>query len=126
MAPTSQLPSQETFRLLEDVLKRRATADRVRKTKNVASAEDYRVMRAEQNRTQYLPPVDLDNTKASIYYTREKFISYCKHIEESDWLQAIKPRNCDKGMMMGFLHWICEKAQKTKRRPGKRKALSQY
>jgi hypothetical protein len=43
------------------------------------SGEDYRLMEVDLDNKQFLQPLDADNTKASIYYIRQKFIRYaCK------------------------------------------------
>ena len=40
------------------------------------SGEDYRLMEVDLNNKQFLQPLDADNTKASIYYIRQKFMRY--------------------------------------------------
>jgi hypothetical protein len=42
------------------------------------------------------------------------------------WDIAILEKNCDKGMMISFLHWTCEHYLSKKRKKGKRKSLNQY
>jgi hypothetical protein len=43
------------------------------------SGEDYRLMEVDLDNKQFLQLLDADNTKASIYYIRQKFIMYaCK------------------------------------------------
>ena len=39
------------------------------------SGEDYQMMEAVLNNKQFLQPLDADNTKASIYYIRQKFMN---------------------------------------------------
>jgi hypothetical protein len=43
-----------------------------------------------------------------------------------DWRTALKPQNCDKGMIMSFLHWICQNYLAKRRKKGKRKSVNQY
>ena len=81
MAPMIQPPSQDTINTLQKVLKRRVDANRILKEreKNMLSGDDYRLMEDNLNKKQFLQPLDADNTKASIYYIRQKFIRYgCK------------------------------------------------
>ena len=40
------------------------------------SREDYRLMEVDLDNKQFLQLLDADNTKASIYYIRQKFIRY--------------------------------------------------
>jgi hypothetical protein len=40
------------------------------------SREDYQAMEVELNNKPFLAPLDANNTRASIYYTRQKFIRY--------------------------------------------------
>jgi len=43
------------------------------------SRNDYRLIEVNLNNKQFLQLLDADNTKASIYYIRQKFIRYaCK------------------------------------------------
>jgi hypothetical protein len=78
MAPTIQIPAEITHRTLQNVLKRRVDANRILKerAKKVLSGEDYRLREADLNNTQFLQPVDTENTKASVYYIRQKFTRY--------------------------------------------------
>jgi len=78
MAPMIQPPSQDTINTLQNVLKRRIDTNRIIKEreKKELSGEDYRLMEIELNNKQFLQPLDADNTKASIYYIRQKFIRY--------------------------------------------------
>jgi hypothetical protein len=81
MAPMIQPPSQDTINTLQNVLKRRINANRILKEreKNMLSGDDYRLMEVNLNNKQFLQLLDADNTKASIYYIRQKFIRYaCK------------------------------------------------
>ena len=38
--------------------------------------EDYQIIEVVLNNKQFLQPLDADNTKASIYYIRQKFMKY--------------------------------------------------
>ncbi|TVY17612.1 hypothetical protein LARI1_G005247, partial [Lachnellula arida] len=83
----------------------------------------------EYDKTAFLQPLDADNTKASIYYTRRKWIRYYKHKKLGSWQKALLAEKCSKGKMIGFLRWICEvyivpKSKRGKR--GKRKSVNQY
>jgi hypothetical protein len=40
------------------------------------SGEDYQMMEVVLNNKQFLQPLDANNTKASIYYIRKKFMKY--------------------------------------------------
>ena len=40
------------------------------------NGEDYRLREVDLNNTQFLQPVDTENTKASVYYIRQKFTRY--------------------------------------------------
>jgi hypothetical protein len=76
MAPMIQPPSQDTINALQNVLKRRIDTNRILKEreKKMLSGEDYRLMEVDLDNKQFLQPLDADNTKASIYYIREKFV----------------------------------------------------
>jgi len=45
------------------------------------SREDYRIMEDVLNDKQFLQPLDADNTKASIYYIRQKFMKYVCYLD---------------------------------------------
>ena len=145
MAPTIQIPAEDTLKTLQNVLKKRIDANRILKEKEIISGEDYRLMRVDLNSTHFLQPIDADNTKASIYYIRQKFSRsarrleslrseqvrltrdrYCDHVHAEHWRTAILAQNCDKGMIMLFLYWICETYLAKKRKGGKRKSVNQY
>jgi len=40
------------------------------------SKDDYQLIKVNLNNKQFLQPLDANNTKASIYYIRQKFIRY--------------------------------------------------
>jgi len=128
MAPTIQIPVEDSLKTLRHVLKKRVDASRVLKEreKKTLRGEDYRRMEAAYDNKGFLQPLDSDNTKASIYYIRHKFMRYCEHGEAGDWDIAIKKVNCGKGRMMAFLRWICEEYIAKKRKAGERKSVNQY
>jgi hypothetical protein len=80
MAPRIQIPAEATLRTLQNVLKRRVDANRILKEreKKLLSGEGYRRLEVDLNNKQFLQPVDSENTKASIYYIRQKFIRYAR------------------------------------------------
>jgi hypothetical protein len=83
MAPTIQPPSQDTIKALQNVLKRRIDTNRIIKEseKKMLSGEDYQMMEVVLNNKQFLQPLDADNTKASIYYIRQKFMKYACNLD---------------------------------------------
>lgn len=78
MAPTIQVPAEHTLKALQNVLKKRTDANRILKEreKKMLNGEGYRHMEVDLNNEQFLQPVDADDTKASIYYIRQKFTRY--------------------------------------------------
>jgi hypothetical protein len=78
MALTIQPLLQDTIKALQNVLKRRIDTNRIIKEreKKMLSGEDYQMMEVVLNNKQFLQPLDADNTKASIYYIRQKFMKY--------------------------------------------------
>jgi hypothetical protein len=78
MAPIIELPPLDALDALTNVVKRRIEGNRVRKEKEKTNltCEDYREMRTDLNKQQFILPLDSDNTKASIYYIKRKFIRY--------------------------------------------------
>jgi hypothetical protein len=72
MAPIIQLPAQDAVSTLQNILKRRIEANRIQKEreKKILSGEDYQLIYIDLNKTHFLPPIDADNTKTSIYYIR--------------------------------------------------------
>ena len=74
--------SEETLKTIENVLKRRRDTKRILKEKERErlSGEDYQLMEVALNQKQFLQPLDADNTKAGIYYIRQKFIRYARVI----------------------------------------------
>ncbi|KAE8440383.1 hypothetical protein EG329_008182 [Mollisiaceae sp. DMI_Dod_QoI] len=129
MAPTIQVPAEHTLKALQNVLKKRTDANRILKEreKRMLNGEGYQRLEVNLNNEQFLQPADSDDTKASIYYIRQKFTRYCDHHEDAGpWLTAILKKNCNKGRMMSFLHWICETYLAKRRKVGKRKTVNQY
>jgi hypothetical protein len=51
----------------------------------VLTGEDYQLLEVDLNNKQFLQPVDTHNTKASVYYIRQKFTRYAyKTLDLSD------------------------------------------
>ena len=78
MAPTIQVLAEDTLKTLQNVLKRRIDSNQILKErkKQMLSGEDYQLMEVDLNNKQFLQPLDADNTKASIFYIRQKFMRY--------------------------------------------------
>jgi hypothetical protein len=78
MAPAIQVPAARTFNILENVVKKRADANRILKEreKQMPSGEDYDQMEVDLDNKPFLQPVDAEDTKASIYYIRQKWMKY--------------------------------------------------
>lgn len=78
MAPINELPPLDALDALTSVVKRRIEDNRVlkEKQKSKLTCEDYRQMRTDLNKQQFILPLDSDNTKASINYIKQKFIRY--------------------------------------------------
>ena len=78
MAPIIELPPLDALDALTSVVKRRIEGNRVlkEKEKTKLTSEDYRQMRTNLNKQQFILPIDSKNTKASIYYIKQKFIRY--------------------------------------------------
>jgi hypothetical protein len=87
MAPTIQVPAARTFNILENVLKKRTVANRIlmEREKQMLSEEDYQRMEVGLDNKPFLQPVDAEDTKASIYYVRQKFMKYPRKI----WILVI-------------------------------------
>lgn len=57
------------------------------KEKQMLSREDYQHMEVVLNKKQFLQPPYSDNTKANIYYIRQKFIRYARYdVDPSGWI----------------------------------------
>jgi hypothetical protein len=76
MAPIKELPPLDALDALTSVVKRRFQENRVlmEKQKSRLTCEDYRQMRTDLNKQQSILPLDSENTKASIYYIKQKFV----------------------------------------------------
>ncbi|KAK7600653.1 hypothetical protein V3481_002184 [Fusarium oxysporum f. sp. vasinfectum] len=74
-------------RMLEDIYQRRPSPDK------------YRRMAYNLNQTRFIPPPDSENTRANLYYIRQKFIRYCSEVKVQQWQTAIRPHLCDKGFI---------------------------
>src|SRR4051812_19202516 len=98
MAPVIQIPEEDTLKTLQNVLKKRVDANRILKEreKQQLSAEEYRLMEIKHNKKPFLQPTDAENTKASIYYIRQKFIRYvCSYkFWCFDQIELIEDRFC--------------------------------
>jgi hypothetical protein len=80
MAPI-QIPVEDTLETLQKVLKRRTEAHQALKDRKVLGGGDYQRLEDEYDKTSFIQPLDADNTKASIYYTRRKWARYAWEIE---------------------------------------------
>jgi hypothetical protein len=80
MAPIIRIPAEDTLKTIQDALKKRADANRILKerVKKALTGEEYRLMEVRLDNKPFLQPLDADNTKASIYYIRQKFIRYAR------------------------------------------------
>ena len=76
----NQVPVARTFNILENVLKKRTDANRILKQreKQMPSGEDYDRMEVDLDNEPFLQPVDAEDTKASIYYVRQKWMKYAR------------------------------------------------
>lgn len=52
--------------------------------------------------------------------------SFCRDNDYGPWKVAISAHICDKGLIMSFLHWICQKYVLPRRKRSKKKTLNQY
>lgn len=80
MAPTIQVLVEYTLKALQNILKKRTNTNRILKEreKKVLNGEGYRHIEADLNNEKFLQPVDAEDTKASIYYIRQKFTRYAR------------------------------------------------
>jgi hypothetical protein len=78
MAPIIELPALDALSALNNIIKRRIKGNRIRKEKEKTNLtrDDFREMRTNLNKEHFISPLDSDNTKASIYYIKQKFIRY--------------------------------------------------
>lgn len=81
MAPSIQVPAADTLKTLQNVVQRRLNANRILKEreKKALKGEDYRLLEVNLDSKPRLQPADSENTKASIYYIRQKFIRWAYH-----------------------------------------------
>jgi hypothetical protein len=82
--PTTRQPPLAVLNKLTSFANRRFESCRVEKQKKDASGADYQELRAELNKKKFLAPLDSDNTRASIYYIKMKFIRYDKTSDTMD------------------------------------------
>jgi len=78
MAPKIQIPLNDTFKALHNAVRKRINTGQVLKEreKTAYTARDYQRKRTELNQKKFLQPLDADNSKASIYYIRQKLTRY--------------------------------------------------
>lgn len=83
MAPIIELPPMDALDALTSVVKRRIEGNRILKEKQMSklTCEDYRQMRTDLNKQHFILPLDSDNTKASIYYIKQKFVRFCDELK---------------------------------------------
>jgi hypothetical protein len=76
MAPIIPIPAEDTLKTIHNALRKRLDTNRIPKERNtkMLSREDYQRQRAELNQKKFLQPLDADNSKASIYYIRQKLM----------------------------------------------------
>ncbi|KAK0615146.1 hypothetical protein B0T17DRAFT_541194 [Bombardia bombarda] len=119
---------QDIVHALQDAAKKRHRDSQVRKEEEKwkVNSIGYQAMRERLNETSFIPPLDADNTRANIYYIKKKFMRFCRENSYGSWEAAISARCCDKGLIMSFLHWICETYLKPKRKRSKKKTVNQY
>ncbi|KAI5455793.1 hypothetical protein BGZ63DRAFT_409706 [Mariannaea sp. PMI_226] len=119
---------QDIVHALQDAAKKRHRDSQIRKEEEKWKVDSigYQAMRERLNETSFIAPLDADNTKANIYYIKKKFMRFCREDAYGSWETAIKARSCDKGLIMSFLHWICETYLKPKRKRSKKKTVNQY
>ncbi len=134
---------------LESAAKRRHrdTALRKEAQKNALQAEDYHSLQKQLNSSKFIQPLDAETTKSNIYYIKRRFtrqvdsshvffvsrrqlrlttVRFCNLNKHGDWRRAVKPKRCDKGFIMTFLHWICEEYLQKRRKRSKKKTVNQY
>lgn len=79
--PPIQIPANDTLETLQNVIRRRAEAHATLHGRTTLSGGDYRQLEDEYNKKKFIQPLDTDNTKASIYYTRRKCTRYAHRTE---------------------------------------------
>ncbi|KAJ9133697.1 FluG domain-containing protein [Pleurostoma richardsiae] len=133
MAPdiTSRDLHPDVLGALQRAAKRRHRMAAVHKEQqpNEFGAQGYQRMRKKLNKTKFIRPLDADTTKCNIYYIKKRFIGFCRENKHGPWKNAIKAKNCDKGLIMTFLHWICKtyvQPRLVRGRKSKQKSINQY
>ncbi|KAF2181317.1 hypothetical protein K469DRAFT_729448 [Zopfia rhizophila CBS 207.26] len=129
MAPvTSKALHPDILNALQNAAKRRNKITVVRKEQQAKKlgAQGYHKMRKKLSRTKFIPPLDADTTQANIYYIKRRFIRFCHENKHGPWIKVIKTKNCDKGFIMTFLHWICKTYLQLRRKRSKKKTVNQY
>ena len=68
------MPIARTFNILENILKKHVDANQILKQrkKQMLSGEDYNRIKVDLNNKLFLQPVDAEDTKANIYYIKQK------------------------------------------------------
>ncbi|KAM7189730.1 Protein of unknown function (DUF3435) domain containing protein [Rhypophila sp. PSN 637] len=92
-------------------------------------AQSYQQMRKKLNEEKFISPLDADNTKCNIYYIKKRFMRFCSQNNHGLWTKAIQTKNCDKGLIMTFLHWICKtylEPRRKRRKRSKQNTVNQY
>jgi hypothetical protein len=74
------VPAACAFNILENILKKRTNANRILKEreKEMLSGEGYDRIEVDLDNKPFLQPVDTEDTKASIYYVRQKWMKYAR------------------------------------------------
>ncbi|KAM7210244.1 Protein of unknown function (DUF3435) domain containing protein [Rhypophila decipiens] len=92
-------------------------------------AQGYQQMRNKLNKDKFIAPLDADTTKCNIYYIKKRFMRFCSQNKHGLWTKTIRTKNCDKGLIMTFLHWICKtylEPRRKRRKRSKQKTVNQY
>jgi hypothetical protein len=78
MTPKIQIPINDILKTLHHAARKRINTGQVlkEKEKTAYTKRDYQRKRVELNQTKFLQPLDADNSKASIYYIRQKLTRY--------------------------------------------------
>ncbi|KAM7192172.1 Protein of unknown function (DUF3435) domain containing protein [Rhypophila sp. PSN 637] len=128
---TAQSFHPDVLKSLHDAAKQRhrRTAILHNQLANKPDAQSYHQMRKKLNKEKFIPPLDADNTKCNIYYIKKRFMRFCSQNNHGLWTTAIRTKNCDKGLIMTFLHWICKtylEPRRKRRKRSKQKSVNQY
>ncbi|KAM0453320.1 hypothetical protein ACHAO4_004912 [Trichoderma viride] len=119
---------QDVSRALQEAATRHHQETRLRKEEQSQRlrAHDYHCLQKKPNKKKFLAPLDADTTQASIFYIKKCFIRFCHEKKHGLWRHATNRRRCDKGLIMTFLHWICETYLQPWRKRSKKKTVNQY